>query len=194
MQATHPNVFALKNSGVDAFLYADIGAELNGSTLTILSMMARLGRDPWAEATRWATLPQAGAIESLAESIDQMPLVPSVLADTRAIAAQLVQLLPATARDAQRGGAAKKEASAIPNWLPVTLLYGAMALGMAVSGFLATKPSQAVVAMTEQPIGAPGAGTVPPVHAGSVRGAATAPSVSLQNGMVVSRFTPAKAR
>jgi hypothetical protein len=49
--------------GVEAFLYADIGAELNGSALTILSMIARLCRDLWAEAARWAALPQAGAIE-----------------------------------------------------------------------------------------------------------------------------------
>lgn len=42
MQATAPNVFALKNSGLDAFLYADVGAERNGSALTILSMIARL--------------------------------------------------------------------------------------------------------------------------------------------------------
>ena len=60
MQTTHPNIFALKNSGLDAFLYADVGTEPNGSTLTILSMIARLGRDPWAEAANWATLPRAG--------------------------------------------------------------------------------------------------------------------------------------
>ena len=183
MQATHPNVFALKNSGVEAFLYADIGAELNGSTLTILSMIARLGRDPWAEATKWAALPRAGAIESLAQDIDQMPLVPSALAEAHATATRLVQLLPAAIPVDQQGAAAKTEASAMPKWLPVTLLYGAMALGMAVTGALATKPSQAVVATTEQPMGTSGAGTVPPVHAEPVNGSATAPSVSLQDGM-----------
>ncbi len=92
MQPTHPNVFALKNSGLDAFLYADVGAELNGSTLTILSMIARLGRDPWVEAARWATLPRAGAIEGLVQSIAQMPLVPSALVEIRTTAARLVQL------------------------------------------------------------------------------------------------------
>lgn len=183
MQATHPNVFALKNSGVEAFLHADVGEELNGSTLTILSMIARLGPDPWSEAARWAALPRAGAIESLTESIDQMPLIPSALAEARATATRLVHLLPATTSGTQQGGPAETEASSMPSWLPVTLLYGAMALGMAVSGVLASKPSQAVVAMTEQPMAEPGAGTVPPVHAGPVNGAATSPSVSLQNGM-----------
>ena len=183
MQATHPNVFALKNSGVEAFLYADIGAELNGSTLTILSMLARLGRDPWAEAARWAALTRAGAIDSLAQDIDQMPLVPSALAEARATATRLVQLLPATVPGARLDGLVKTETSATPKWLPITLLYGAVALGMAVSGFLATKPSQAVVATTEQPMAATGSGTLPPGDAGPVGGAATAPSGSLQKGM-----------
>ena len=39
-------------------------------------MITRLGRDPWAEAARSATLPRVGAIEDLAQSIAQMPLVP----------------------------------------------------------------------------------------------------------------------
>jgi len=50
-------------------------------------MIARLGRDPWAEAARWAALPRAGAIENLTQSIAQMPLVPSALVETRTTAA-----------------------------------------------------------------------------------------------------------
>lgn len=146
-------------------------------------MVARLGRDPWAEAARWAALPRAGAIESLARDIDQMPLVPAALAAAHAIAKRLVQLLPATTPGAQLDGLVKTEVSAMPQWLPVTLLYGAMALGMALSGVLASKPSQAVVAATGQPMAALGAGTTPPGHAGAVGGAATSPSDSLQNGM-----------
>ncbi len=164
MQTTHPNVFALKNSGLDAFLYADVGAELNGSALTILSMIARLGRDPWAEAARWATLPRAGAIEGLAQSIAQMPLLPSALVETRTTAARLVQLLPTTTPGAWQGGAAKAETPSVPGWLPMTILYFAMAFGMALSTLLTPKPSQAVVTPTEQPIGVPGVGTVPLVH------------------------------
>jgi hypothetical protein len=175
MQATRPNVFALKNSGVEAFLYADIGAELNGSTLTILSMLARLGRDPWAEAARWAALPQEGAIESLAQDIDQMPLVPSALAEAHATATRLIQLLPATMQGARLDGLVKTEASATSNWLPATLLYCAVILGMAVSGFLATKPSQAVVATTAHPVTVVSGRTVPRPHAGPVNPATTTP-------------------
>lgn len=171
MQATQPNVFALKNSGVEAFLYADIGAELNGSALTILSMIARLGRDPWAEAARWAALPQAGAIESLARDIDQMPLVPSALAETRVTAARLVQLLPAATKGAWQGVAAKAEATSVPGWLPVTILYFAMAFGMAMSALVMPKPPRAIATPPEQSVAAAHAAVAAPlVHDEPVAG------------------------
>ncbi len=152
MQTTHPNVFAMNNSGLDTFLYADVGAGLNGSPLTILSMIARLDRDPWAEAAIWATLPRAGAIESLATSIAQMPLVPSALAETRVTAARLVQLLPAATKGAWQGGAAKAEAISVPGWSPVTILYFAMAFGMAMSALVMPKPPQAIATPPEQSV------------------------------------------
>lgn len=178
MQATHPGAFALKNSGLDAFLYADVGAELNGSTLTILSMIARLGRDPWTEAAQWAALPRAGVIDSLAQSIAQMPLVPSALAETRTTAARLVQLLPAKTRDVWQGGAAKAETAA-PKWLPITILYCALAVGMALNAFLMPKLSPAVATPIEQPTAMPGAtgsATVSLPHDAAVAGSATPPA------------------
>lgn len=163
MQATHPNTFALKNSGLDAFLYADVGAELNGSTLTILSMIARLGRDPWAEAARWTALPRAGVIDSLAQSIAQMPLVPSALAETRTTAARLVQLLPAKTQALSQGDAAKAETTSVPNWVPITILYGALAFGMALNALLMPKPSPAAATPIEQPTAMPGETGLAPV-------------------------------
>ncbi|NEU14658.1 hypothetical protein G3T14_21475 [Methylobacterium sp. BTF04] len=117
MQATHLRAFALKNSGFDAFLYAEVGMELNGSTLTILSVLARLGQDPWKRAADWAELPRAAAIDDLSQSIAQMPLMPAALAGSRDIAARLVQLLPGMPLDvvpARAGGA--KPAGGTPNW------------------------------------------------------------------------------
>ena len=37
---TTSDAFALKNSGLNAFLFAEVGTELNGSPLTILSVLA----------------------------------------------------------------------------------------------------------------------------------------------------------
>ena len=54
------DVFALESSNLNAFLFAEIGGELNGSTLTVLSALARLDGDPWAEATHWANAEKRG--------------------------------------------------------------------------------------------------------------------------------------
>ena len=96
---TSTNAFTLKNSDLNAFLFADVGTELNGSALTILSVLARLGQDPWAEAARWAKMPRAAAIDCLAQCIGKMPLGPQALAETFATASSLVQLLPVRTRD-----------------------------------------------------------------------------------------------
>ena len=98
VRAPRPDAFTLKNSGLQAFLYADVGTEPNGSTLTILSVLARLGNDPWAQAASWAAMPRAAAIDGLSQGIAQMPLVPAPLMGSRDIAARLVELLPANSR------------------------------------------------------------------------------------------------
>ena len=100
---TSTNAFALKNSDLNAFLFADVGVELNGSALTILSVLARLGQDPWAEAARWAKLPKTAAIDCLAQCIGKMPLGPQALAEAFATASSLVQLLPVRTRDIRPG-------------------------------------------------------------------------------------------
>jgi hypothetical protein len=96
---TSSDIFLLKKTGLDAFLLAEIGVQENGSPLTMLSVLARLGQDPWAEAARWARLPHAAVTRHLAELITQMPLRLQA-GDAPNIAARLSQLLPrrATAR------------------------------------------------------------------------------------------------
>jgi hypothetical protein len=158
MQTTRPNVFALKNSGLDAFLYADIGAEANGSTLTVLSVLARLGKDPWAEAARWAALPRAAVIDSLAQSIAQMPLMPSTPVETRATAARLVQLLHANNAGAWHIEQSQAGTPSVQGWMTVTFLYCAMAFTMAVSAMLMPRPSEAIPTLTEQKVSVPGEG------------------------------------
>jgi hypothetical protein len=156
MQAKRPDAFALRNAGFDAFLYADVGVELNGSTLTLLSVLARLGKDPWGQAARWAALPRAGVIDSLAQSIAQMPLAPSALAAARETAARLVQLLPANAQGQRPGGAAGSK-TATPRWVPVTILYFALAVAMVLNLLLMTRPSPTVPVVASQSATVPGA-------------------------------------
>ena len=77
------DAFALKKSGLNDFLFAEVGSERNGAQLTILSVLARLGKDPWAEAARLARLPKSSVIDDLANSISQMPLSSQALMDAR---------------------------------------------------------------------------------------------------------------
>jgi hypothetical protein len=154
MQATRSDVFALKKSGLDAFLYADVGPESNGSTLTILSVLARLGKDPWAESARWATLPKAAVIDSLTQSIAQMPFAPSALAGARDSAARLVQLLPMNPQGLRHASAAQP-GTAMPNRVLITILYFAFAVGMALNVLLIPKPSSHVPAPIERSTATP---------------------------------------
>lgn len=67
------NISALRDSSLNAFLFSDVGMEPNGNGLTILSLLARLGKDPWEEAAAWARKPKDAAICLLTDSISQMP-------------------------------------------------------------------------------------------------------------------------
>jgi hypothetical protein len=76
-------------------LYAPIGAESNDSVLSVLSALARTGIDPWQEAARLAQLSKALATQRLTSIIAGLPDGQWAQAETGAIAARLVELLPA---------------------------------------------------------------------------------------------------
>ncbi len=98
------DVFALDRSGFNGFLFAAIGTEADGSCLTVLSALARLGEDPWAKAALWARMPRAASGEALAATIAQMPVTPEDKLAAAHTAARLVQLLlSATAAPQQAG-------------------------------------------------------------------------------------------
>ncbi len=150
----HNDCFALTTSQLNPFLFAEVGTELNGSALTVLSVLARQGKDAWAEAAGWAGLPRAGVIESLARSIATMPLIPQDLAAAPATAARLVLLLP------ERGQAVGPLDSrsarpllhgAPPKRLPTALLlYMALAIALGINLFFAHQSPPAATAPTVQ--------------------------------------------
>jgi hypothetical protein len=88
-------VTALQRSDLNPFLFADIGTEANGMTLSVLSALARRGSDPWLEASRLAGLPKAEAADTLAGMIAGMPRSLWTLPEAVEIAARLIGLLPA---------------------------------------------------------------------------------------------------
>jgi hypothetical protein len=89
------DVTTLQRSDLNQFLFADIGTEANGTTLSVLSVFARRGSDPWTEAGRLAGLPKAEATDSLARMIAGMPNSVWPLPDAAAIAVRLIGMLPA---------------------------------------------------------------------------------------------------
>lgn len=121
-------VTALQRSGLNEFLFADVGTEANGMTLSVASIFARQGNDPWREAGRLAGMPRTDATNSLARTIAAMPDSLWPLADAVPIAVRLVALLPG------RSVAATAKAApllAISGLLPrrATILVGCVALG-----------------------------------------------------------------
>jgi hypothetical protein len=89
-----PDVTALQQSDLNDFLFADVGTEANGMTLSVVSVFARCGNDPWQEAGRLAILSKAEATDSLARMIAAMPRSLWDLPAAAAIAGRLTALLP----------------------------------------------------------------------------------------------------
>jgi len=78
----------------DDFLYAPIGTDRNEMPLSVLSALSRLDVDPWREAAELSELPKGVATQRLASLIARLPGGRWPLADARAIADRLIQLLP----------------------------------------------------------------------------------------------------
>jgi hypothetical protein len=123
----------LQRSGLNPFLFAEVGTELNGSTLTILSVLARLGQDPWAEAAKWTKLPKATIIDRLAQSIEQMPLSSQAIKEARSTAARLILLLPSQVAHPADAPAATRAGSrmVVPKWVLPAVCCAAVAMGVA---------------------------------------------------------------
>jgi len=136
---SHPDAFALKNSGLNEFLFAEVGTELNGSALTVLSLMARLGLDPWAEAARWSKLSPKALTDTLARGIAQMPLTEQSLTDAQQTASRLILLLPQQGGTGQPGKTTISTTAEGLGWLPLTFVIVAIAMGIAIN--LASKPA-----------------------------------------------------
>src|SRR3954471_2061091 len=78
----------------DAFLFAPIGEDASGMPLTLLSVLARLGIDPWEEAADLDHLALEPALQRLTSRLEAAPgSRPATAADTVNIATRLIALL-----------------------------------------------------------------------------------------------------
>ena len=108
-----PARFSLLHSDLNDFLFASVGEEQNGVTLSVVSALTRLGVDPWEEAARLTPLPRASAAEALATLIARLPIRRTQSSDDLVISRRLVELLPADKpaplQGRKRAGAARKK-------------------------------------------------------------------------------------
>ncbi len=112
-----PGVEYLRPDGTDfdRFLYASVGKDQDGSVVTVVSALARLGLDPWKEAAKLASLGREAACARLGRSLSGFKDVPSLALEHAAVAAALTALLP----DRLSRRATKLTKPAIPNGLPI---------------------------------------------------------------------------
>ena len=121
--------FSLLHSDLNDFLFASVGEEQNGVTLSVVSGLTRLGLDPWEEAARLTPLPKARAAEALAPLIARMPISRTRSSDDLAISQRLVELLPdrkPTPMEGRERAAARQK----KYWQAMIVLAG-LALGAA---------------------------------------------------------------
>jgi hypothetical protein len=79
---------------LDRFLFAQVGNEVDGMPLSVISALTRLGLDPWEEAGRLSSLSDREAAEQLARLIADLPSHADCLRGAREIAGGLISLLP----------------------------------------------------------------------------------------------------
>lgn len=89
-----PANFSLLHSELNDFLFAELGEEKNGSPLSVLSALTRLGADPWAEGARLSELPRDAAARALVTMIAMFPPEKRSFSEAMGLAEKLAGLLP----------------------------------------------------------------------------------------------------
>lgn len=137
--------YMLGHSEFNEFLYAVVGEEKNGMRLTVLTALARIGLDPWREASRLSDLSKEEATRALAAIINRLPEGDWIASDSWAVADRLVQNLPGRGLPAAGSPQEKylrnaKPKMRVPKWL-FWLALGA-AVYFALSRFYDDRVSQ----------------------------------------------------
>jgi hypothetical protein len=128
-EMTESGIQLRRDPAFQRFLGASVGKDANGTKVTVLSMLARLGVDPWDEAADLSAMPEGPAGHKLEALIARFRDVPTLVADRGRIASDLVAFLPRppTAATVRPGGATARPAlprfGAPLYWIIVTILF-----------------------------------------------------------------------
>jgi hypothetical protein len=112
----------------DKFLFARIDKDSEETPLSVLSVLARLGVDPWEEAARLAQLPRLAAVKRLAEMIAAIPGASSACLDAGILSDRLISLLPSRPAAAVLPRLEQAVQSQRKSWVPVWILLAALVL------------------------------------------------------------------
>jgi hypothetical protein len=134
---THAALAPLIGAEFDKFLYAPIREDRNGTPLSVLSALARLDVDPWQEAASLALMPRATAAARLTALIAALPDEPTKDIPVKAIASDLVALLPKTYDFVVRSPSGVLAAVG-PQRTPIRMALAALAIVIAIAFALST--------------------------------------------------------
>jgi hypothetical protein len=81
----------------DDFLFARLNEDSDAAPLTVLSVLARLGVDPWEEAAKLAQLPRVSAAKRLLEFFAATPSALPAYLSAKTVSDRLIDLLPSPA-------------------------------------------------------------------------------------------------
>lgn len=91
---TNSDSVSYLTSEFDDFLFARINADSDDTPLSVLSVLARLGVDPWDEARSLAQLPRVSAARRLVSLIATLPSAPPSYLNSGTVSDRLISLLP----------------------------------------------------------------------------------------------------
>jgi len=105
---------------LDRFLHASVGEDRNGNPVTVLSTFARLGLDPWEEASDLSRLTQEKARLRLGGRLARFRDVAA--SGSGSTVQRLLDLLPPPTTPTGRGGATSAPTIASVGWGPILAL------------------------------------------------------------------------
>lgn len=89
-----PNRTQSSDPNLEAFLFADIGPQPNGAPLTVLSLLALNGLDPWVEAERLSHMSRSAAVSFIISEINRAPACYRSNVDVNELGDRIVARLP----------------------------------------------------------------------------------------------------
>ncbi len=118
---------------LEGFLLSDVGIQPNGMPLTVLSLLARMGVDPWGEAERLSVLPNESAVSWMAAAISHSSPYSWKKSDVTALASHLVDRLPAHSHDPRFEISIANGLETIPVWMVVLYVVISVFLFLAMT-------------------------------------------------------------